>query len=209
MSMDSVFKTIFFVLFVALLVIRGFFGWKVRQAGHSSWSVSQDAVEREGKWSLLLRPILFICMLALVVQYAVSPDESNWLFVSLPACLRWVGVGLGVASLPLLTWVHCTLGEHWSTVLQLRKGHALVTRGPYRWIRHPMYTALMLSFIGLSLVSAVWPLMVLVFLSILFFYRVVSREETMMVEQFGDEYRAYMKRTGRFLPRLLPDLESR
>jgi protein-S-isoprenylcysteine O-methyltransferase Ste14 len=72
----------------------------------------------------------------------------------------------------------------------------------YRWVRHPMYSALMLCFVGLSLVSAVWPFMVLVLLSILFFFRVVGREEVMMIEQFGDEYRAYMKKTGRFLPRL-------
>jgi len=202
MSTELVFRAIFLVLFIVLLVIRGLFGWKVRQAGHSSWSVDKDAVEREGKWSIILRPIAFLCMLALVVLYATNPEESSWLTVSLPGWLRWFGVGLGIISLPLLVWVHHTLREYWSTALQLRKSHLLITEGPYGWVRHPMYTALMLCFIGLSLVSAVWPFMLLVVLSMLFFYRVVGREEAMMIEQFGDQYRTYMERTGRFLPRL-------
>jgi protein-S-isoprenylcysteine O-methyltransferase Ste14 len=207
MGTELAFKVIFIVLFVTLLVIRGFFGWNVRQAGHSSWSVDKDAVEREGKWSLLLRPIVFLCMLASIILYLVSPEGSSCLVVTLPGQLRWFGAGLGIVSLPLLFWVHHTLREYWSTALQLRKSHSLITSGPYRWIRHPMYSALMLCFVGLSLVSAVWPFILLVFLSILFFCRVVGREETMMIEQFGNEYRAYMKRTGRFLPRLFPHSE--
>jgi protein-S-isoprenylcysteine O-methyltransferase Ste14 len=207
MSMGLVFKIIFIALFVALLVIRGLFGWKVRQAGLSSWSADEDAVEREGKWSILLRPLVFLCMLAFVVLYVVSPGESSWLLVSLPGWFRWFGVGLGVASLPFVAWVHHTLREYWSTVPQLREGHVLITSGPYRWIRHPMYTGLTLCFVGLSLTSTVWPFMLLVLLMLLFFFRVVGREEAMMIEQFGDEYRAYMKRTGRFLPRLFARLE--
>ena len=64
-----------------------------------------------------------------------------------------------------------------------------------------MYAVLMLCFIGLSLVSAAWPFLLLTVVTIPFFYRVSGKEETMMIEQFGDEYRAYMQRTGRFLPR--------
>jgi len=67
-----------------------------------------------------------------------------------------------------------------------------------------MYTTLMLCFIGLSLISAVWPFMLLAVLSMPFFYRVANKEEAMMAEQFGDEYGNYMKYTGRFLPRLFP-----
>jgi len=67
---------------------------------------------------------------------------------------------------------------------QFKKEHALVTHGPYRWVRHPMYTALLLLFVGLFLVSAVWPFLLLIVVSVLMFYRVVGKEETMMVEQY-------------------------
>ncbi len=85
----------------------------------------------------------------------------------------------------------------------IKDSHTLVTSGPYRWVRHPIYTsyfALALSlfllttnlFIGLALLA----------LSILLASR-VEGEEALLLERFGDEYRAYMQRTGRFLPRLL------
>jgi len=65
-----------------------------------------------------------------------------------------------------------------------------------------MYTALTFLFVGLSMASSFWPLVVLLLIMILFFFRVVGREEAMMIERFGEKYRTYMKRTGRFLPRL-------
>lgn len=200
MSTHTVFKIVFFALFILLLAIRGFFGWRARRAGHSSWRVDQGAVQREGRLSLTLRPVAFLGMLAFAVLYALSPDATGRAFVTLPPWLRWLGVALAAGGLPALYWVHHTLREYWSTVLQLREQHALVTEGPYRWVRHPMYAALMLCFVGLALVSALWPFMALVAVSILFFRRVAGIEEAMMIERFGDAYRNYLAHTGRFLP---------
>jgi protein-S-isoprenylcysteine O-methyltransferase Ste14 len=104
--------------------------------------------------------------------------------------------------LAFLAWVHQTLREYWSTVLQLRQSHRLITSGPYRHIRHPMYSALTLCFLSLAFVSAAWPLLILVLGIVPFFYRVTIKEEEMLIGQFGDEYREYRKRTGRFVPRL-------
>lgn len=109
---------------------------------------------------------------------------------------------LGVFNLIYLIWAHQTLREHWSTVLQLRESHVLITTGPYRWIRHPMYFALMLCFLNLAIISAVWPLLLLAIGTMPFFFRVTVKEEVMMIGQFGDEYREYMKHTGRFIPQL-------
>ncbi|MBN1437950.1 MAG: isoprenylcysteine carboxylmethyltransferase family protein [Anaerolineales bacterium] len=200
MQSGQVFKIAFFALFLALLGIRGFFGWKVRQKGESSWSVDKDAARREGTWSLLLRPLMFLAILVLVGLYALIPSEPAWLVLPLPAGVRAVGAGLGILSLLYLVWVHHTLREFWSTVLQLRQEHALITTGPYRWIRHPMYSVLTACFISLALLSAMWPLLLLTLLTVPFFYRATVKEEEMMIAQFGDEYRAYRERTGRFLP---------
>ncbi len=200
--MDAVYKIIFFALFAALLTIRGYFGWKAREAGHCSWFADEEAVEREGWLSLILRPITFLGMLVLVVLYALSNAESGWLFISLPSWLRWLGVGLGIVSIPLMVWVHDTLREFWSTTLQIQDRHELITEGPYHWVRHPMYTTLLMLFVGLSLISAVWPFLVLAIGMGPFFNRVAGKEEAMMIEQFGDEYRSYMQRTERFTPRL-------
>lgn len=202
MSTGLIFRTMFFGLFFSLLAIRLYFGWQVRQAGQNSWSLPKDAVQREGLWSVILRLAMALCLVVLVVVYAIHPDEPSWLDVPLPNWLRWAGAGLGILGLSLLVWVHGTLREYWSGNLQLRSNHLLITQGPYRWARHPMYAVLMLSFVGLSLVSAAWPFLLLALVTIPFFYRVSRKEDEMMIGQFGDEYAAYKKRAGRFLPRL-------
>jgi protein-S-isoprenylcysteine O-methyltransferase Ste14 len=202
MNENNTFKLLFLILFILVLIVRGYFGIKQRQIGQSSWSVSEDAVSREGRWSLLLRPVVFLFMLGLIVLYFIEPSGSEWLFLPLPLWLRFSGVLLGAAGILLLVWVHRTLGMQWSTTLQFKEGHTLNTSGPYEFIRHPMYTSLFLFFLGLSIMSSFWPLMALVVIFLLFFMRIMGREEAMMIEEFGEEYRVYMKSTGRFLPRL-------
>ena len=202
MNENNTFKLLFLVLFVLILIVRAYFGIKQRRMGQSSYSVSEKAVAREGRWSLLLRPTMFLFMLGLIVLYFIEPSGSAWLYLTLPSWLRFSGVLLGVGGILLLVWVHRTLGMQWSTTLQFREGHTQNTSGPYEFIRHPMYASLFLFFIGLSIVSSFWPLMALVVIFLLFFIRIMRREEAMMIDQFGEEYRVYMKSTGRFLPKL-------
>ncbi|MFQ6085803.1 MAG: isoprenylcysteine carboxylmethyltransferase family protein [Candidatus Bathyarchaeia archaeon] len=104
--------------------------------------------------------------------------------------------------LPLFLWVHHTLGKYFSPELELKEQHKLVSRGPYRWVRHPMYSVSFTLFIALSIVSANWLLSLLTVITIISVYARIGKEEAMMVERFGDEYRDYMTRTGRLLPRL-------
>jgi protein-S-isoprenylcysteine O-methyltransferase Ste14 len=199
---NTAFRIIYFTLFFSVLVIRGYYGWKLRKAGQRSGAVTKEAIEREGMWSIALRFVLFLYMVAVAIVFAVNPPWLNLFAAPFPTWSRWMGVGLGVLSLPLLIWVHHTLGRHWSTNLQLKQNHTLITEGLYRWVRHPMYTALFGFFVGLALISASWLIVVLVVAAVLVLYARIDKEETMMIDQFGDEYRAYMQRTGRFLPRL-------
>jgi protein-S-isoprenylcysteine O-methyltransferase Ste14 len=137
-----------------------------------------------------------------ILLYILSP-WIDFAHLRMPAWLRWVGGTLLFLGDAGFFWAHRILGENWSGVLEIRKGHALVTKGPYRFVRHPMYTAFFLIGIGVSLLSANW----LVAVSYLgpcagiYLVRVPSEEE-MMLEQFGDAYREYMQRTGRLIPRL-------
>jgi protein-S-isoprenylcysteine O-methyltransferase Ste14 len=124
----------------------------------------------------------------------------RFLGVPLPAWIRWLGAGLAVVSLPLLVWAHGALGRHWSTNLQFEASHNLITTGPYRWVRHPMYTVLFSFFTGLGLLSANGLIIGLV--AVVVIGARIPKEEAMMVAQFGDTYQTYMQRTGRLLPRL-------
>jgi len=126
--------------------------------------------------------------------------SARQLALPLPVWLRCVGIALGLASLGLCTWTHVALGRLWSAQLQLRTAHRLVTDGPYSRIRHPMYTAIFGWIVSLGLVMVSWiPLIIAAWVAVIFATR-APREEQMMLERFGDEYRAYMKRTGRFFP---------
>lgn len=200
MGTGSGHRLAFFALLFALLAIRGFFGWKAQRSGHSfSFTDDEDVQQTEGRSAVLAITIL-LCMAGLLVLCAVNPEGSSWLNAPLPGWLEWFGVALGVIALGVQVWVHDTPQEHWSTRAQSGARNVLITDGPYRWVRHLMYAGLMLPFIGLGLVSAFWPFLLLAALSIPMFHRNASQEEALMIGRFGDEYRDYMKRTKRFLP---------
>lgn len=134
--------------------------------------------------------------------YALTP----WLDAAqlpLPAALRWLGLGLIAAAMALYAWTHRSLGSLWSGLLEISLNHRLVRSGPYRRVRHPMYTAFFIYVAGMLLLSANAlaggiPLLV----TCVMYAGRVRAEEQMMLEQFGEDYRAYMARTGRLLPRL-------
>jgi protein-S-isoprenylcysteine O-methyltransferase Ste14 len=112
-----------------------------------------------------------------------------------------VGVAIMAAALVMFRVTHKQLGRNWSVSLETRTDHKLVTEGLYRWVRHPMYSSFLLLAIGQCLLLPNWiagPIGLLA-IAILFFFR-VGREEAMMMETFGEEYRRYMSRTARIVP---------
>ncbi len=118
------------------------------------------------------------------------------------APVRWTGAGLGAATLPLALWIFRTIGENITPTVETREKHELVTGGPYRWVRHPLYAVGTSFFLSLALVAANWfmGLASLVVLAMLLIR--LPKEEEKLIERFGDEYHAYMERTGRLLPRI-------
>jgi protein-S-isoprenylcysteine O-methyltransferase Ste14 len=137
-----------------------------------------------------------------IFLYVLTPWIDPF-HIPIPSSLRWLGAGIILAGDLLFIWSHRALGKNWSPFLEIRKGHNLVTDGPYRYIRHPMYAAIFLIGIGISLLSANWLVALAYLLPVIGMYLFrVSDEEEMMVEQFGDEYRDYMQRTGRLVPKL-------
>lgn len=122
---------------------------------------------------------------------------------TLPEWAGWLGVILLVSSLIVFWRAHADLGLNWSPSLEMREDHTLVTRGIYAYTRHPMYASQWLWVFAQPLLLQNWiagPIGIVAF-SVLYFSR-VGREEKMMLDHFGDEYRRYMERTGRVFPRL-------
>lgn len=121
--------------------------------------------------------------------------------------LRVLPFAVGVAFLALGLWLlyrsHADLGANWSLTLEIRQKHILVTKGVYRFVRHPMYLALLLYAAGQALVLPNWVAgpSYLIALTLLFAFR-MRPEEQMMLDAFGDDYEAYMARTKRLVPGL-------
>ena len=101
----------------------------------------------------------------------------------------------------LFSWVFRSLGKNLTDTVVTRAEHTLVTTGPYRWVRHPFYAAGFSFFVAASLMSANWYLAVAGGLAGVLLALRTRTEEAKLIERFGDEYLAYMQRTGKFLPR--------
>ncbi len=160
-----------------------------------------QAIEREGRAMFAVRVLMFFILLAWLVLYAIYPPWLEVLSVPFPDWLRWVGFALGVASLGGWTWTQVALGKEWSPQLQLRERHRLVTTGPYARVRHPLYTAMIGYGTSLALVTANWVFVVFAITAIAGLFARVPQEEQMMIKEFGEKYRVYMQRTGRFFPK--------
>jgi protein-S-isoprenylcysteine O-methyltransferase Ste14 len=185
-----------------MLGVRTWYAVRHWQLGRR-FRLGTEAARREGGVALVLRVVLFGGFVAAVIIYAVGPAWLGRFTAAAPAWLRWTGAGVAAASLVMLVWVHQSLGRFWSVNLELARDHALVETGPYRWVAHPMYTAFIGYLGGVALVSANALIAVPAAGAIGFIVQRIPREEAMMLERFGDAYRAYRRRTGRLVPRQL------
>lgn len=202
MEVELGFRLIFLNVCVLIYSIRRYYGAKIQSltekiSRSERWT---ESAKYEGKTSVVSRTILSPIWVAALILFFVSPTWMAWSSLPFPMWLRWAGIGLAMVCLPFLAWVQNTLGNHWSVHLKLRADHKLVTDGLYKWIRHPMYVVLFLFIVSVGLVSASLLIAILNMLLIIVFYNRVNKEEEMMTQRFGDEYRAYKQRTGRFLP---------
>jgi protein-S-isoprenylcysteine O-methyltransferase Ste14 len=200
MTTESVFRVAFWVLFAGVFVMRTYFALRVLRAGERVMP-DRQAIEREGRVMFAVRVLMFFLLLAWLVLYALNPSWMGVLSVPFPGWLRWVGFTLGLASLGLWGWTQVALGKEWSPQLQLREEHHLVATGPYTRIRHPLYTAMLGYGTSIALVTANWVFVVLAVAVIAGLFARVPTEEQMMIQEFGEEYKAYMQRTGRFFPK--------
>ena len=168
-----------------------------------SWATRETLDRRqEGLFILLtLRPAILAAMGGLLV-FVVNPAWMAWSSVPLPVALRWVGIGIGVGGGSLLVWTYRTLGTNITDTVVTRRHHALVTTGPYRFIRHPFYAASGLAFLANGLATANWFILLMGGLAMLLHVVRATTEEEHLVRRFGDAYVRYMTQTGRFLPRL-------
>jgi len=134
--------------------------------------------------------------------YLVNPAWMAWSKVGLPDWTRTLGIGIGILCVAGIYWLFSSIGSGITPVSTTRKEHRLSTSGPYRWVRHPLYTVASSMFIAFGMMADNWFIAALGVLAFIAMAIRTPKEEANLIEKFGDEYREYMKRTGRFLPKL-------
>ena len=134
--------------------------------------------------------------------YLINPAWMAWSKLGLPEWVRWLGVGLGILCTMGIYWLFSSIGSGITPTSATRKQHQLVTSGPYRWVRHPLYTVGSSMFIALGMMADNWFIITLGVLAFLAMASRTPKEEANLIEKFGDEYREYIKRTGRYFPKL-------
>lgn len=197
MQTETLFRIILPILILGFAAHRGY---HVRNYSQPSDVTLKE--RREGsapKFAILLGVAAFISLAA----YVISPGRLAWAALPLPDWLRWAGIVIASLGFALLQWSQSALGENWSHAPRMMKDQELITDGPYRWVRHPIYSAFLLILGSVFFISANW------FIGLSWLgmtaMEVASRinyEESLMIEYFGERYRAYMKKTGQLIPRL-------
>ena len=197
--METIFRAIVPCLLIAFAVHRGYY-----VKTHSKPEEETLNKREEGLLSKLAG-ILGVIGFISVVAYAIHPGWISFANLPFPSILRWMGVGIAILGFALLQWAQVTLGESWSDTPRMMKEQALITSGPYRMIRHPIYTAFLIILGSLLFIASNWLIgLSLIGMASLEIASRVQYEEKLMTEYFGEQYRAYMKKTGRLMPRLIP-----
>lgn len=162
----------------------------------------KKTVSRFDRSEKILLAAMFPPVILLPLLYLFTPLLA-FADYRLPPLVPWFGAVTMVASLWLFWRSHADLGQNWSVSLEIRAGHQLVTQGVYHCIRHPMYASIWLwgSAQGMLLQNWLAGWSVLPVFSVMYFLR-TPREEQLMCDTFGEQYREYMCRTGRLFPRI-------
>lgn len=136
------------------------------------------------------------------IVYLVNPGWMAWSKIGLPDWVRWLGVGIGVLCTLGIYWLFSSIGSGITPTSATRTEHKLVTSGPYRWVRHPLYTVGSSMFVAFGMMADNWFIALLGVLAFIAMAIRTPKEEANLLAKFGDEYREYMRRTGRFLPKV-------
>jgi protein-S-isoprenylcysteine O-methyltransferase Ste14 len=198
MQSETTFRIILPLVMIAFVAHRGYY---VRKHGKEA---ADTLKKREEGTVTKLAGLLGLMGLISILAYVFLPHLLSWASLSFPLWLRWSGVGMAVLGFALLQWAQNTLGKNWSDTPRMIKEQALVTSGPYQAIRHPIYTAFLLIMGSTLLISANWLIgLSWIGMTVLEIASRIGFEESLMLEYFGDQYRDYMKKTGRLIPRLI------
>ena len=158
--------------------------------------------KRDGLAVLLALAICGYAGLGTYAAQMINPGWVSWARFEAPTAARAGGMALSILMIPMIVWMFRHLGDNVTATASTRSVHELVTTGPYRWIRHPLYTFGFLLWAGMGGFLANWLLLSALAAGFVVLGYRCGEEERQLLDKFGDDYAGYMKSAGRYLPRL-------
>jgi len=193
------FRLIIVTQLLAMGTVRAYFG-----ASRAEKPAEAPVTRRaESRWFTVTLGVIALLHFGAIVAYLANPPLLGWSAFEVAVPIRWLGILISCLGVGGEIWAAVSLGTSYSPLLRVAKEPAVITAGPYRWIRHPLYAFWLPAMAGWGVAAGNWFILVsgTVLILILMILR-VPREEAMMLEGFGEAYSQYMRRTGRFVPRL-------
>ena len=144
----------------------------------------------------------FVLLGAIVMVVAYFPSTKHffeWRLIMVRPLAGWSAAACSVVGIGIAVWARVYLGSDWSSHPDVKEGHKLVTSGPYAFVRHPIYTGMLLALVGSVLISNAFGSVVAFIAAVVLLAR-IPVEERYMRELFPDAYRAYAARTKRLVP---------
>jgi protein-S-isoprenylcysteine O-methyltransferase Ste14 len=170
------------------------------------WLVSALKRKKTKQRESILQRLVYILPIFIAVFFLYNPRaDFQWLgtyFVPHTPGVRWAGVAVMVAGLAFAVWARVHLGTNWSGVVTLKEGHELIRTGPYRNIRHPIYTGILIGFLGSAIVNGQVRGLIAVAIIWMSFYIKARREEALLRQEFGAKFEEHARHTGMFLPKI-------
>jgi len=164
---------------------------------------TKRTVYRESRAQRLRYWVWLVVAYFLLLYGPRLPYPLNLRIIPRAVPTAWSAAALCVVGLALAVWARVSLGRNWSGVVTLKEGHELVERGPYRFVRHPIYTGILIMFFATALALghlAGFTATLLMFAS---FWIKLRDEEQLMLQQFPEGYAAYQRRAKRIIPFVL------
>jgi protein-S-isoprenylcysteine O-methyltransferase Ste14 len=188
-------RTVILASFAALLLVGGYHRWRAE---------SGEPLNRRAEgWGMLIGSRLTAAAAFLVMaRWFWNPASLAFADVPVPVALQWLGVAIVVVSVAWLMWMFRTLGKNITDTVVTRRDAQFVRRGPYRYVRNPMYVGVLMLLMGIAVALGNWmPAIVGVTIFTLLAIRTLT-EERFLLAKFPEEYGRYMREVGRFWPTL-------
>ena len=168
----------------------------------SSFFVKKSIIKRGPGWIIWRVAVSLIVILFIRFDRSGAQDFNSLFKFLFQSSFNFVIAGSVLTVLGLLgaIWARIYLGRNWSGYVTYKENQELVTTGPYRFVRHPIYTSMILMFIGTILYYGFLFISIILVIAAINFILRARKEEAIMIKLFGEKYTDYMKRTKRFIP---------